>query len=78
MVRFPMPILRLAVTLMEKLLPAPPVTRSLLELLAVSNVPTENAIRQFIADPRPFTAENAAPYMRNFTVRQTLDQFMGR
>jgi uncharacterized protein YbjT (DUF2867 family) len=78
MVHFPMPILRVVVTLMETLLPAPPVTRSLLELLAVSNVTRTNAIQQFVPDPRPFTAENAAPYMRQFRARQTLAQFLGK
>jgi NADH dehydrogenase len=78
MVRFPMPLLRIVVALMEALLPAPPVTRSLLELLAVSNVPMANAIDQFVADPRPFTAQNAAPYMQQFRVGQTLAQFLGR
>jgi len=78
MVRLPMPLVRVVVTLMETLLPAPPVTRSLLELLAVSNVTTENAIQQFVSDPRPFTAENAAPYMREFSAGQTWDQFLGR
>jgi uncharacterized protein YbjT (DUF2867 family) len=78
MVHFPMPILRVVVTLMEALLPAPPVTRSLLELLAVSNVTRTNAIQQFVPDPRPFTAENAAPYMRQFRAGQTLAQFLGK
>jgi uncharacterized protein YbjT (DUF2867 family) len=78
MVRFPMPLLRLIVTILEKSLPNPPVTRSLLELLAVRNVTTQNAITQFVPDPRPFTAANAAPYMRRFTVRQTLGQFFNR
>jgi hypothetical protein len=73
-----MPVLRLVVTLMEKLLPAPPVTRSLLELLAVSNVTTENGVEKFIPQPRPFTAQNAAPYMQAFRARQALAQFMGR
>ena len=77
MVRFPMPLLRGGVTLMETLLPAPPVTRSLLELLAVSNVTTDNAIHQFVSEPRPFTAANAAPYMREFSAGQTLAQFFG-
>jgi uncharacterized protein YbjT (DUF2867 family) len=77
MVRFPMSLLRVVVTLMETLLPAPPVTRSLLELLAVSNVTTDNAIYKFVSDPRPFTAENAAPYMRSFSAGQTLAQFFG-
>jgi uncharacterized protein YbjT (DUF2867 family) len=78
MVRFPMPLLRFLVSLIEKLLPNPPVTRSLLELLAVSNVTTSNAIHKFVPDPRSFTAENAAPYMRRFRVRDTLRQFFGR
>jgi NADH dehydrogenase len=78
MVPFPMPLLRVIVSLMEALLPAPPVTHSLLELLSVSNVSTNNAIHRFVSDPRPFTAENAAPYMRQFRASQTLAQYLGR
>jgi uncharacterized protein YbjT (DUF2867 family) len=78
MVRFPMPLLRVVVTLMEKLFPAPPVTRSLLELLAVPNVTTANATYEFVPAPRPFTAENVAPYMRQFRARQTLAGFLGK
>jgi uncharacterized protein YbjT (DUF2867 family) len=78
MVRFPMPVLKVAVALMESLLPNPPVTRSLLELLAVSNVTQKNAIERFVQEPRPFTVENIAPYMREFRVGETLRQFMGR
>jgi hypothetical protein len=78
MVRFPMPLLRIAVALMEALLPAPPITRSLLELLAVRNVTTANAIHRFVPDPRPFTPENIAPYMRQFRVGDTIRQFLGR
>jgi NADH dehydrogenase len=78
MVRLPLPILRLVVTLMEKALPSPPVTRSLLELLAVPNVPTNNAIYRFVSEPKPFTAENARPYMSRFRLGATLRQFFGR
>ena len=78
MLRFPMPVLRLVVSLMEKLMPAPPVTRSLLELLQVSNVTSDNAIQKFVEEPRPFIVENIAPYMRQFTVKETLNQFLGR
>jgi uncharacterized protein YbjT (DUF2867 family) len=78
MVRFPMSLLRLAVRVMEGVLPNPPVTSSLLELLAVSNVTTENALERFVAEPRAFTAEAASEYMRAFTVRQTLRRFLGR
>lgn len=78
LIRFPMPVLKVFVALMEMLLPNPPVTRSLLELLKVSNVTTQNALQQFVSQPRPFTAENAAPYMRQFRVQDTLSQFLGR
>jgi len=63
---------------METALPAPPVTRSLLELLAVNNVTTDNAIRRFVAEPRPFTVENIAPYMRQFRAGDTIARFLGR
>lgn len=78
MIPFPMPLLRVIVTLMELLLPAPPVTRSLLELLAVSNVTSNNAIARFVDQPRAFTPENVRDYMRSFKVSQTLKQFFSR
>jgi uncharacterized protein YbjT (DUF2867 family) len=78
MVRFPLPVLKIVVALMETLLPAPPVTRSLLELLQVSNVTENNEIRRFVEKPRPFTAENIAPYMRQFRIGETLAQYFGR
>lgn len=78
LIRFPMPLLRMVVAGLEKLLPNPPVTTSLLELLAVSNVTTRNSIRRFVSEPRPFTADNAAEYMREFKVSETIAQFMGR
>jgi uncharacterized protein YbjT (DUF2867 family) len=78
MVRFPLPLLKMFVAAMEFALPNPPVTRSLLELLAVSNVPDKNELTRFVENPRFFTAENAAPYMRQFQVRQTIAQFLGR
>lgn len=78
MIPFPLPLLRLIVTLMEALLPAPPVTRSLLELLAVSNVTTNNALDRFVKEPRPFTADNTRAYMNDFSVSETLRQFFGR
>ena len=78
MIRFPMPLLRVVVSLMETLLPAPPVTRSLLELLAVPNTTDDNEIYKFIENPRPFTVENIRPYMQKFTVGDTIRQFFGR
>jgi NADH dehydrogenase len=77
-IRFPIPLIRVAVWLMETLLPSPPVTRSLLELLAVDNVTQDNAISRFVASPRPFTSENIQAYVRRFSVGRTLAQFMGK
>jgi len=76
MVHFPLPILRLVVRILETVLPNPPVTRNLLELLAVSNVTKDNAIYRFVKDPRPFTPEATTGYMRAFSMRKTLAQFL--
>lgn len=78
MVHFPLGLLRVVVALMEALLPNPPVTRSLLELLQVSNVPEDNRIGEFVAQPRPFTVENIRPYMQEFKAGETLRQYFGR
>lgn len=78
MVRFPMPLLRLAVKAMEVLLPNPPVTSSLLELLQVENVTRKNGLPRFVDSPREFKPENLAAYMNDFTVAGTLRGFMGR
>jgi len=75
---FPMPLLRTVVWLMEKLLPAPPVTRNLLELLAIPNTTPDNQMARFVDSPRPFTVENIAPYMRKFRVRDTLAQYFSK
>ena len=77
-IHMPMSLIRLAVKGMEALLPSPPVTNSLLELLAVPNVTTDNQIRRYVDRPRPFTPENIAPYMRQFQARQTVAQFFNR
>ena len=77
MIQFPIPLLRVVVAAMG-LLPAPPVTGSLLDLLAVDNTTRNNAIGRFVAQPKPFTAENAAPYMRQFKLVDTLRQFFGK
>jgi uncharacterized protein YbjT (DUF2867 family) len=75
---FPRPMLTFIVAVMEALLPNPPVTRNLLELLAVDNIPTKNETQHFVAEPRPFTPENAAPYMQEFTAAKTLKQLFGK
>jgi hypothetical protein len=49
-----------------------------LELLAVSNVTDRNSLGEFVEQPRAFTAQAAAEYMRSFRARDTLAQFLGR
>ena len=78
LVRFPLPLLRVIVKAMEAVLPAPPVTTSLLDLLAVDNTTHHNSLERFVAHPRPFTAEYAAQYMRHFKLGNTLKQFFGK
>ena len=78
MIPTPIPLLRLVVALMGVVFPAPPVTTSLLDLLNVDNTTKNNALSRFVAQPKPFTPENAAPYMRRFTVGDTLRQFFGQ
>lgn len=78
LIPFPMSLLRIFVSLMEALLPNPPVTRNLLELLGVSNVTTNNMINRFVTTPRSFSPEHTAAYMREFTVKETLAGYLGR
>lgn len=77
-VRVPLPLIRLVVWAMQTLLPSPPVTTSLLELLGVDNVCSTNDLPRFVPSPRPFTAENAAGYMRRFSIGGTLRSLLGR
>ena len=78
MIPLPIPILRIVVTLMQVVFPAPPVTTSLLDLLGVDNTTKNNAMSRFVAQPKPFTVENIAPYMRQFKVGDTLRQYFGQ
>ncbi len=77
-VRFPLPLIRLVVALIELILPSPPVTRSLLELLAIPNVTERNSLSRFVPQPRAFTPENISGYVRRFRPRATLAGFLGR
>jgi uncharacterized protein YbjT (DUF2867 family) len=78
MVRTPIFVLRIVVGLMGIVLPAPPVTNSLIDLLAVDNTSSKNMLSKFVAQPKPFTVENIAPYMRQFKFGETLRQFFGK
>lgn len=78
MIPTPVPVLRPVVWLLSVVLPAPPVTPALLDLLAVDNTTTRNALPRFVREPRPFAVEYLAPYMRAFRVGDTLRRFFGR
>lgn len=77
-VNVPVSLLRPVVWLMQTVLPSPPVTSTLLDLLAEPNVVKDNAlVTKFGIEPKPFTPENLS-YMRNFKRGATLGKFFGR
>lgn len=78
LIKIPVPLLRPAVIGMQTFLPAPPVSTTLLELLAVPNVVQDNAlISKFGIQPRAFSPENLT-YMKDFNIGTTLGKFFGR
>jgi hypothetical protein len=63
---------------MQAVLPNPPATTTLLELLTEPNVVSDNAlVGKFGITPKPFTPENLG-YMRNFKAFTSLGKFLGR
>ncbi len=77
-VKVPVAALRPVVVAMQAVLPNPPVTTALLDLLPVPNVVSDNAlVNKFGISPRAFTPENLG-YMRDFSLRVTLGKFLGR
>ncbi len=78
LVKIPVAVLRPAVIVMQRVLPNPPVSTSLLDLLAVPNVVRDNAlVSKFGITPEAFVPTNLA-YMRDFTNDTTLAKFFGR
>lgn len=75
MIPAPVPLLRPAVWLMERVLPGSPVTSSLLDLLAVPNIVADNAlVSTFQMQPTPFSG-NHLNYLRDNTLGGTLAKF---
>ncbi|HMI55394.1 MAG TPA: complex I NDUFA9 subunit family protein [Gemmatimonadaceae bacterium] len=78
LVSVPVKALRPVVALAQTLLPNPPVTSSLLDLLALDNTITNNALtEQFKVVPIPFAADELQ-YLRRITVRSALRSLFDR
>lgn len=78
LVKVPVPLLRPVVAIMQAVLPVPPATTTLLDLLALANVVANNAlVSKFNITPKAFTPENLS-YMKSFTVMTSVGKFLGR
>jgi len=74
----PTALLRPLIALAQRLLPNPPVTTDLLDLLAVDNVVEGNALRDaFGIVPTPFAPEELV-YLGDITARDALRSLLGR
>ena len=72
LVPVPVKVLRPFVALAQRLLPNPPVTSSLLDLLAIDNTVAHNALTEFFrVVPTPFAADELQ-YLRRITARSAL------
>jgi hypothetical protein len=71
-------ILRPLVSLAQRLLPNPPVTTGLLDLLALDNTVTQNALTEtFKVVPIPFAADELQ-YLRRITAKSALKSLFNR
>jgi len=76
-IKVPVAVLRPVVIAMQTLMPNPPVSTSLLDLLALPNVVEDNAlVSKFGITPRAFVPENLS-YMKDFKIGTTLGKFFG-
>jgi len=71
-------LLRPIVALAQRFIPNPPVTSSLLDLLALDNTVTKNALTDFFkVVPIPFAADELQ-YLRRITARSALKSLFSR
>lgn len=78
LVSIPIPLLRPVVALAQRLLPSPPVTSSLLDLLAVDNTVENNALTDtFGVTPMPFAGDELS-YVRRITARSAIRSLFRR
>jgi uncharacterized protein YbjT (DUF2867 family) len=78
LVPVPLALLRPVIALAQRLLPHPPVTTELLNLLAIDNVVDGDALREaFGIMPTPFAPEELE-HLRHITTRDALRSLLGR
>jgi uncharacterized protein YbjT (DUF2867 family) len=78
LVPVPVRLLRPLIVLAQRFLPNPPVTPSLLDLLALDNTVTKNALTEFFkVVPIPFAADELQ-YLRRITARSALKSLFSR
>lgn len=70
-VGIPRGALRPFVALMQNILPSPPVTTTLLDLLGSDNVIEHNALGSFVSEPKPFAPQELA-YLRRITIGEAV------
>lgn len=73
----PVPLLRIAVGLMDALLPKPPVTPSLLAQLGVDNVATNNATES-VFGVTPLKLRDGISFVRDMTLGKLVSRSLGR
>ena len=78
LVPLPTTVLRPLIAIAQRVLPNPPVTTGLLDLLAIDNVVEGDALRaDFGLVPIPFAPEELE-YLRAITLRDALRSLVGR
>jgi uncharacterized protein YbjT (DUF2867 family) len=73
----PVPVLKIAVGLMDKLLPKPPVTPSLLAQLGVDNVATDNAT-EAVFGVKPLRLQDGIGFVKDMTLGRLVSRTLGR
>lgn len=73
----PVPVLKIAVNVMDKLLPKPPVTPSLLAQLGVDNVATDNATEK-VFGLKPLKLRENISFVREMTLSKLIGRTLGK
>ena len=75
--KMPVPVLGIAVGLMDALLPRPPVTPSLLAQLGVDNVATDNATQK-VFGVQPMSLRGNIGFVREMTLSKLVNRTLGK